>query len=75
MQLSWHFQCRVKHKELCRVCGVKHKHDKLSIQETFVSCSNPKFVECFLRENLEIEVDISYYDLLCFSCYNLRDFL
>ena len=33
-----------------------------------VACSNPKFVES-LRENLEIEVDISYNDLLCFSCY------
>ena len=51
------------------VCGVKRKYDKLSIKETFVSYSNPKFVESFLRENLEIEVDISYNDLLCFSCY------
>ena len=45
------------------VCGVKRKHDKLSID------SNPKFVESFLRENFDIEVDISYNDLLCFSCY------
>ena len=51
------------HEELCRVCGVKCKHDEL---EKFVSCSNPKFVESFLRKNLEIEVDISYNDLLCF---------
>ena len=56
------------HEELCRVCGVKRKHDKLSIKEKFVSYSNPKSVES-LRENLEIEVDISYNDLLCFSCY------
>ena len=41
----------------------------LSVKEKFVSCSNPKFVESFLRENLEIEVDMSYNDLLCFSCY------
>ena len=34
-----------------------------------MSCSNPKFEESFLRENFEIEVDISYNDLLCFSCY------
>ena len=26
------------HKELCRVCGVKRKHDILSIKEKFVSC-------------------------------------
>ena len=57
------------HKELGRVCGVKRRHDKLSIKEKFVSCSNPKFVESFLRENLEIKVDISYNDLLCFKCY------
>ena len=57
------------HEELCRVCGVKRKHDKLSIKKKFVSCSNPKFVESFLRENFEIEVDISYNDLLCFSYY------
>ena len=57
------------HEELCQVCGVRRKHDKLSIKEKFVSCTNPNFVESFLRENLEIEVDISYNDLLCFSCY------
>ena len=39
------------HEELCRVSGVKRKHDKLSIKEKFVSCSNPKFVESFLRKN------------------------
>ena len=39
------------HEELCRVCGVKRKHDKLSIKEKFVSCSNPKFVESFMRKN------------------------
>ena len=48
------------HEELCRVCGVKRKHDTFS---KFVSCSNLKFVES------EIEVDISYNYLLCFSCY------
>ena len=37
-------------------------YDKLSVKEKFLSCSNPKFVESFLRENLEIEVDISYND-------------
>ena len=30
----------------------------------FVPCSNPKFVESFLRQNLEIEVDTSYNDFL-----------
>ena len=39
------------HEELCRICGVKRKHDKLSIKEKFVSCSNPKFVESFMRKN------------------------
>ena len=39
------------HEELCRVCGVKRKHDKLSIKEKFVSYSNPKFVESFMRKN------------------------
>ena len=34
-----------------------------------LSRSNPKFVESFLRETVEIEVDVSYNDLLCFSCY------
>ena len=53
MQLSWHLD-----EELCRVCGVQRKHDKLSIKEKLISCSNPKFVS--LRENLEIEVDISF---------------
>ena len=55
------------HEELRRVCDVKRKHDKLSIKEKFVSCSNPKLFGVLLRENLEIEVDISYDDLLCFS--------
>ena len=39
------------HEELCQVCGVKRKHDKLSVKEKFVSCSNPKFVESFMRKN------------------------
>ena len=58
-----------EYMKIVSVCGVKRKHDKLSIKEKFVSCLNPKFVESFLRENLEIEVDISYNDLLFFSCY------
>ena len=51
------------------VCGVKCK---LLIKEKFVSCSNPKFVEYFLRENLEIEVDISYNDF--HATNNLTDY-
>ena len=46
------------------VCGVKHKQDNLYIMDKFVSCSHPKFVESFLKENLEIEADISCNDLL-----------
>ena len=52
------------------VCCVKRKHDKLSIEEKFVSCSNPS-----LRENLEIEVDISYNDLKSGTSYDIHNCL
>ena len=42
------------------VCGVKRKHDKL-LNLYLVQIL---FVESFLRQNLEIEVDISYNDFL-----------
>ena len=49
--LVYQFVNAIQIYELCRVCGVKRKHDQLSIKEKFVSCSNPKFVESFLRKN------------------------
>ena len=53
-----------------KVCGVKRKHEhRASSTQRFHACPEPKKVESFLKETLNLECFLSDGELVCHSCY------
>ena len=57
--------------EACRTCGVKRRHIHSARVSTInlVTCPDPKWVESFLKDNVEFSDTIREGDQICYTCY------
>ena len=57
--------------EGCRTCGVKRRHVHSATVSTInlVTCPDPKWVESFLKDNIEFSDTIREGDQICYTCY------
>ena len=57
--------------EGCRTCGVKRRHVHSATVSTInlVTCPDPKWVESFLKDNIEFNDTIREGDQICYTCY------
>ena len=67
-----HHLCNQEKTLTCKICGTKrrHEHRPFGTQRSrFHACLEPKMVESFLKETLNIECFLSAGELVCHSCY------
>ena len=66
-QLVYRMKNARESNSVCRICGVKRKHDKCNTAK-FLSCPDPKKVESYLHETTGLS-NLKKDDQICHTCY------